>query len=254
MRWLIVLSLILSILSCVVGYVVPSSRIERLGKELRPLGETCEEQTMLFDLTGEEWMGAVILDHGERGQEAFFSQKNGRAAFVFDESSSDLSLAISEKLCAAEEVDYRAFAFVDRLPPLCEPLSLAEVAYVFARIVSAATEKVPIDAGLAEIAFTKEDSTLSVCACITLGLDRLSKAYGIAGLPECAVFSASMSFYVENAEISVDLETITVVCETFELPEALLIFACNLAFGKKDYKRIFGEAVRNVLVNARICG
>ena len=209
---------------------------------------------MLFGLPGEDRRGACILDHGERGEEGLFSQKSGRVVFVFDEGSSDLSLEISEKLCSSEEVDYRAFAFVDRLPPLSEPLSLAEVAYVFARIVSAATEKVPIDARLSEIAFTKEDSTLSVCACITLGLDRLSKAYGIAGLPDCAVFSASMSFCVENADIFVDLETITVVCETFELPEALLIFACNLAFGKKDYKRIFGEAVRNVLVNARICG
>ena len=254
MRWLIALSLILSILTCVVGYVVPSSRIDQLEKTLRSVDEILEEQTMLFGLSGEDRRGAYILDHGEREEEGLFSQKSGRAVFVFDESSSDLSLPISEKLCATEEVDYRAFAFVDRLPPLSEPLSLAEVAYVFARIVSAATEKVPINGKLTEITFVKECSTLSVCACVTLELDHLSEAYGIAGLPECAVFSASMSFCVENADIFVDLETITVICETFELPEALLIFACNLAFGKKDYKRIFGEAVRNVLVNARICG
>ena len=161
---------------------------------------------------------------------------------------------LAGRMLSGGDFDYKSFAFRDRMTPLSEPLSDDELAFVFSKIVSSRTSSVPIRGLLEELSFRNEGGVLSVRAVVTISFSDLSKAYGISFLPPSATFVLSVPFSVKNADISAYSDKIELSCDAFTLPKALLVFACNAAFGKKDYQTLFGEALENVFVNGGIYG
>ena len=252
MRSAVAFALLLPFLVGAVFCSVPKESIGEIEGSLRYSMGLCGETRLFYmDDYNEacaENTTAPIVHEGE----SVFTCAVGGVNYLFDGEGENLSASIAAKIPMEGEIDYRGFAFEDRLPPLLEPLSDDELVYVFARIVSSATEKVPIDGTLTEISFEKDGDVLRAFARVSLGLVRLAEKYRISGLPQYAVFSVSMCFHLKEAHISVDSEKTVVCSETIDLPEAVLLFVCNLAFGEKDYKLIFGNAVKNVFVNARI--
>lgn len=258
MRSFVAIALLLPFL---VGFALcslPQDRVARVEDELHySMGIVRERRLFVF---GDESCSNGIsapsvdlpIDPYDGEEVSIFTRQTGNAIFLFEKESADLSLSIAAKIPTEGEIDYRAFAFEDRLPVLLAPLTDEEIVYVFARIVSSATERAPIEGSLTEITFEKEEESLRAFARITLGLKGLIDKYRLVGLPEQAVFSVSMTFSLKNSYISVDFNKTSVCCETMDIPEAVLLFGCNLAFGRKDYKALFGNAVKNVFVNARI--
>ena len=253
MRSIVALALLLPFLIGVVVCFVPQEQIGRMEERLHySMGVASECRLFSLCEEGNDVVSDAAIEFSEEKTESVFACKAGRETFLFEKDEIDLSASIASKIPTDGEVDYRAFAFEDRLPELLAPLTDDEIVYVFARIVSSAAEKTPIDGSLTEITFEKEECVLRAFARITLGLNRLVETCHIVGLPEYAVFSISMTFCLENSHISVDSDKTTVRCETMDIPEAVLLFGCNLVFGKKDYRELFGNAVKNVFVNARI--
>ena len=170
----------------------------------------------------------------------------------------DLERNLNEKLAHSSlsggVFDYKSFAFRDRMTPLSEPLSDDEIAFVFSKILSFGTSSVPIRGVLEELSFRNESDLLSARAVVTLSFSELAKAYGISFLPPSATFVLSVPFCVKNAEISTYFDEIELSCDSFRMPKALLVFACNATFGKKDYQTLLGEALENVFVNGGIYG
>ena len=150
--------------------------------------------------------------------------------------------------------DYKSFGFRDRMTPLSEPLSDDEVAFVFSKIVSSRTSAVPLSGKLEEISFVNEGGLLTARAVLSFSFSELANAYSIPFLPSSATIVLRAVFDIKNAVISADYDQIELECESFSVPKALLIFGCTIAFGKKDYGKLFGEALENVFVNAGIYG
>lgn len=171
-----------------------------------------------------------------------------------DEEDVALAFSVRSKVPIEGELIYRSFAFQDRLPPLTDPLTDQELCFVFAEIVASSTLAVPIKGKLEKISFVKEGENLTASADITLCFSLLAEQYHLSWLPDYAHFSLVVPFVVKNSEISVISNKIVLSCESFALPEALLIFGCNVAFGKRDYRTLFGEAIKNVFLNAGIYG
>ncbi|GEM_PF-4819576 len=191
----------------------------------------------------------------ERKASVFYH--DGAAEYTFLEPMSELFVSnlenkLSDCLHYDGVPDYKSFAFQGRMTPLASPLTDEEVAYVFARIVSSRTSAVPIRCHMEEITFEKSGELLTARAKITVDFRELSNQYKLGFLPNRTAFSLYVPFKVINSEISACLEEVEVRSESFSLPKALLIFGCNVAFGKKDYQSLFGEALENVFVNAGI--
>ena len=252
MRWVVAVFLIITLAVGIAVSFLPKDRVGRLEGELHYSMGLVGERRLFSFCEGGDASFSVTSSKNATMDSSVFTSTCASATFCFDPKREDIASAIAEKVPIEGEIDYRGFAFADRIPPLIEPLSDIEVAYVFAQIVSTATAKVPIDGELAEITFDKEGDELRAVARITLGLTRLAEKYRLIGFPSNAAFCVSMQFSLKDSHISVDFDNISVECETMDLPEALLLFGCNLAFGKKDYKELFGNAVKNVFVNARI--
>lgn len=254
MKWFITLCLLVSVATGIVGIVTSRSRVSDLEDELRySMGLAGESRWFSFS----EPVRDAVTDPESIQNEpvaggSIFSRGSGSKTFYIEDLPAELSDSIAKKIPAEGDVDYRGFAFTDRLPPLTSVLSDEELVYVFAQIVSSAGEKVPIDGRLETITFVNNGEYLYAFARIVLDTSGLAEKYGIVGLANVAVFSLSMCFVVKNSYISVDFEKLHVHCETMELPEALLIFGCDLAFGKRDYKKVFEEAIKTVFVNAGI--
>lgn len=202
-----------------------------------------------FPSEGERSKDIAVCAEGEKRGSIFAD--GGSLSMRFDSEENELRLGVESKL-STEEMDYRSFAFKDRMEPLHDPLEDGELCYVFSRIVSSSTATVPIKGMLEEISFSKEGEKLIAVAEIDLDFSLLKAAYALAWIPEHARFCICIPFFVKESEISVDFDGIILRCESFELPEALLVFGCNAAFGKRDYRTLFGEAVKNVFVNAGI--
>ena len=183
---------------------------------------------------------------------SIFEAEKGAVTFLPKEMSPDLADRITRKLPSDSEITYKDFAFADDFPCLSEPLTDEEVAFVFAQIVAFAYLSFPIKGQLTEISFFKNGDSLRLFSRIEVGLTLLEQARKIEKMPEMITFSASMIMNVKNSYISVNSDNISLHCESVDLPESSLIFGCNLAFGKKDYKSLFAEAVGKVFVNAGI--
>ena len=191
----------------------------------------------------------------EESSPSIFGVEEGCFTYSFvGEQKELLTSAIAQKVPVNGAIDYRGFAFTDRLPALSAPLSDEELCYVFAAIVESATLSVPIKGRLEYISMTKKGVSLSAEAKILLDLTDLIRSRRLYWLPESADFTITMAFELKNSEISVIYDKISVRCDNFEIPESLLVFGCNVAFGKKDYRGLFGTAVTNVFTNARIYG
>lgn len=253
MRSVVALSLLVAFFVGAAFCFVPKEEVGTLEGELYySMGIVGEPRLFYSEDHSETCAAEKTIEPIAPTGESVFTCPVGRVTYLFEDRGNDLSASIAEKIPTDGKIDYRGFAFEDRLPSLLEPLTDEEVVFVFEQIVSSATEKVPIDGALTEITFEKDGDALRAFARIGLGLKRLVSKYRISGLPEYAVFSVSMSFHLKDSHISVDSEKTVVCSETIDLPEAVLLFVCNLAFGEKDYKSIFGNAVKNVFVNARI--
>ncbi len=188
----------------------------------------------------------------EKPKAASVFYEGGSISMCFEEEYPDLELSVKSKVPIDEELVYRSFAFQGRLPELKETLSDAELCYVFSKIVASCTPAVPLKGKLEQISFEKKEDHLNAYAEIYLDFTGIAKQYHIGWLPEGAHFSISIPFLVKKSEISVISDKIVLICDTFPLPEALLVFGCNMAFGKRDYRTLFGEAVKNVFLNAKI--
>ena len=175
------------------------------------------------------------------------------SSYSFDESAIDedeemRSLGFFEK----EEVISLATASPKRL--VDAPLKQEEVGRLFYLIVALFEAPVPIEGKLEKITFLKQEGRLIVCAEVEVFLSQVLKAAHIDFLPQSAHFFVCVPLTIENSKISADCEKIVLRCESFVLPEGLLCYGCEAAFGVRDYKKFFGEAVGNVLRNAYFYG
>ena len=185
--------------------------------------------------------------------------QGGTFRFVFDSEFSDLFVhcvenKLKDRMRVGNGIDYRNFAFIDRMYPMTEPMSDQEVSYVFYKIVRSCTSQVPIHGVLEEITFLREENQLLVRAVISISFEAIAAHYHLYILPPSATFDIRVPFFIEKSEISADIDKINVSCKEGFLSETLLIFACNAAFGKKDYRALFGGALENVFINAGIYG
>lgn len=198
--------------------------------------------------------GLISPISSQEAPTSIFGEEEGSCTFYFDVDQTEIADAIAQKIPTEGPIDYRGFAFMDRLPALSAPLSDRELCFVFAAIVESATLSVPVTGRLEYVSMSKKGESLSTEAKILLDLTDLIRSRSLYWLPESADFTVTLEFEIKNTEISVIYDKISVRCNSFEIPEALLVFGCNVAFGKKDYRVLFGMAVTNVFKNARIYG
>ena len=254
MRFFTIVGWILSLAVAIVGAALSASRVAAWEDgQYYSMGIASARRLYAFSdecSLWEESKAIVCSEEKNRRGGSLFSE-GGSLTLRFREEEPDLSESVERK-AQNDDLEYRFFAFSDRLSPLIAPLNEVEVGYVFSRIVSSSTLAVPIEGRLEEITFLKEGSDLTTVARIDLDFSLLKGKYHLEWLPDHALFFLCVPFSVNNSEISVNSEDIFLKCETFDLPEALLIFGCNVAFGKKDYRTLFGEAVKNVFINAGI--
>jgi len=226
-----------------------SSTLKEEGEDPLSKGESREneEEESVAEACAEE--DRTLAD------ETSFSVLLSGGFFLMEEGFDDPSLAerVDEKLRWGEtESDYRAFAFDDRMQPSDSPLTDEEVAFVIARIVSTYTLAVPIHGVLENISFSREGDDFFARAVIGLRFDELREMYSLSWLPSYAEFTLTVPGEVKESKISVISDKISLKCDSFFLPEALLVFGCNMAFGKRDYKTLFKIAIENVFINAGI--
>jgi len=230
-----------------------------------PLSEEDPEEPLPFSET-EEGKEPLAEEENEIEEEKCATTEAALSIFssggTYQATSEDgfvpaSALQVRESLCAAvtrEECkeDFKSFAFTDRMSPLESPLNEEELAYVFSEIISSSTVAVPIRGELVEISFLAEENNLSASARIALSFEELAEKYNLTWLPPSAVFSLQVSFEVREGELIARSDAIELRCETFPLPRTLLLFGCSVAFGKKDYQKLFAQALKNVFVNAGI--
>ena len=272
----LMIALIGSLFFGCLGFFLPSVYIERweesgyysMGiKGERRLFDFAEETQTAYSLEetyfpgeGKDEADPASDDDGEgQGEDSVEREKSvfregGTLVQTFETEDRDLAAGVRRKVPIEGEITYRDFAFQGRLPALSAPLTDLELCYVFSEIVASSTLAVPIKGELEKISFVKEEDLLTASAEITLCFTLLAEKYHISWLPDYAHFSLVIPFSVKDSEISVISGRISLRCETFDLPEALLIFGCNMAFGKRDYRTLFGDAVKNVFLNAGIYG
>lgn len=245
-------AVVMSFFTSILFYVVPYARVAELEEgQFYSMGFASDVR--LFALGGEE-----SVDHSteslSRESDSSVFHRNGSLFVRCEEQDPTLRACVEAKISVEGNIDYKAFAFQGRMPRVVEPLTDLELCYVFSEIVASSTVSVPISGKLEEISFVREGETLLSSARITVSFSRLAERYGLHWLPAAASFFLFVPFSVKSTDISVDFERMYLRCDTFDLPEALLIFGCNAAFGQRDYKTLFGEAVRNVFLNAGIYG
>jgi len=164
-----------------------------------------------------------------------------------EELESKIKSAFSE-----EEIDYTYFASTDKMTPLIVSLDQEEIAFIFSELTDIYTRSLPIRCDLTNISFRVEEELLYVRASIEVIFDELIKRYQFTQIPTSALFVIEGSFELENSEICVHSEDISLSCESIPLSEKLMLFGCTIIFGKKDHRAIFADAVKNVFVNAGI--
>ena len=194
------------------------------------------------------------ISEAEEREEGTVFTRDGAFTKRFDrpEEEAEAALRLEKKVLSEGEIDYRSFAFIDRAPALSAPLTEEEVAWIFYEIILSSSASLPVQGRLADLSFVRKGDRLLVAANISLDLSELSEQSGLSWIPRGATFFVAMGFDVRNTEISVDLDATIVRCESFELPEALLVFGCGAFFGKRDYKTLFGRAVANVFITTGI--
>ena len=179
---------------------------------------------------GEENIARFLFDRSQNEEEQM-------AAFGFSDKKQILSLATD-----SPEVTFS------------QPLDEDEVSLLFYLLVVFLEPDVPIEGRLVSVCFASDKDCLTVCAEADVDFSRIVKAFKLYFLPEYARFSVSIPFCIKNSEISAYYEGISLRCEQVDMPEVLLSYGCAAAFGERDYKRFFGNAVGNVLKNACFYG
>lgn len=151
------------------------------------------------------------------------------------------------------DYDYKAFSSIVKMQPIKgEVFTLEEISYIFYKIVASNTSDVPINSTLEKIAFLEEKNGLIVTANISVCFVTIADKYRFNWLPESASFVLIVPFKKQNAKYTAVSDKIIVNCTSIKLPKALLVCACNIAFGKADYQSLFGTALSNVFINMRI--
>ena len=259
MRWMICVMLMIAVPFSVCALQCSCTRIAHLEDSMEYSMGLAGEARLISDLSEGSRSNAFSrasesfeLSEGELEVEEDISEEERWKVTVFpQEESNEVSERIAKKIPGDYEYCYKDFAFAEDFPALYSPLTLEEVVYVFAGIVATEVSDVPLRGELEEITFLKTGDVLCAYARVKVFLAQLAAEYHVSGLPETATFSIDMIFSLKNSEISVDYDKISIRCESIELPEALLVFGCNLVFGRKDYKYLLGNAVVKVFANAR---
>ena len=198
----------------------------------------------------------------------FASRAEDVAAPLFAEVSDDVPKN-AVTYCFDEEIDeeeaMRSLGFVEKeqvtsfAEPfsecrLDEPLSSEEVGRLLYLIVAFFEAPVPVRGRLEKVGFASELDRLVVCAEVSVILDQVKKTAHAGFLPDSARFFLRIPFCFKNTEISVDFEKVTLRCQTWDLPDCLVRYGCDAVFGSKNYEKVLGEAVGNVLANACFYG
>lgn len=204
-------------------------------------------------LTGSEQTESPESDCEEEVFDAFRGTSEESRSFVFDERSIDegeemLSLGFSAK------EDVISFVTTEPKQTVDAPLCHEEVGRLFYLIVALFEPPVPVEGRLEKITFYKKEEHLLVCAEVNVILSHVLKMAHIDFLPTNARFFVCVPLSVKKSDVSANYEKIVVRCESFVLPEGLLCYGCEAAFGVKDYRKFFGEAVCNVFRNAYFYG
>ena len=163
-----------------------------------------------------------------------------------------LGTVLAERTGLDLPTEYKAFASADKMSPLTSPLDAEEVSYLFASIVETATVNLPVRCALAEISYSVSETRLVASALIEVSFSDLAKRYHLAWLPTAATFRITAPFELKDSEISVVSGGIELTSASFRISEKLILFGCNLVFGRRDYVTLLSSAVKNVFVNAGI--
>lgn len=148
------------------------------------------------------------------------------------------------------ETDYKALCFTDRMNKITEyTFTPGEVEYIFSKVVRLSTVAVPVSGVLTKFTLVDNTDTLEITAEINLDLRGIIKKYKLTLLPQFASFTVVVPLGRKNGVINAKNEDITLNCTSFNLPNSMLTFGCNMAFGKADYHKKLGDTVSNILNN-----
>ena len=194
----------------------------------------------------------VIESNEEESAVSVFTSEGYFQADLRGGFDATLVRRVEEKVGSKAGDDYDLFSTEGKMQPLTESLDEKELSYVLSEMIVAYTGSLPIKGKLAEISIERKGDFLLGKIWVEVRFEELAEKYHMDSIPTEALFCITIPIQLENSEISVLSEEIELKSESHAIPDVLLIFGCNVVFGKQDHRAVFGSVVKNVLVNAGI--